>query len=284
VAGLQGLQGLQGLKALVGQTVYQIPEENILSRSGQPADPRHGQDQSGNPPYLTGPYPNDGTQGAYGPSGIEDDGFMSDWSLGKGSEDPDQSPMSHAAPFPSPGYGQVRDTEAEWRMQREGMNAHAADFGMADIVVENPNSLDYENATFNQRYAESQGTTVTEGMQIPGTILTGAGGGRDREVLGNGGNPHFSVAHIQSRDQIDGIPFNYQWMDASQRPFTVRQVGLKNTFDGPDSPYAAAGDETTGMMLSPDQAAVMSDATAYVAPPDPNVAPVSAGNSDTWAW
>lgn len=277
---MAGLAGLQGLSA---QTVYPVPEENILSRSGGPADPRHGEIQAGAPPYLTGPYPAQaGSQGAYGPSGLEDP-FMDSWALSEGTRDPDQSPDGHAGPFPAPGYGQVRDGAAEWGIQAEGMDAHAADFGTPAIVAANPQGLEFENATFDQRRFESEGTTVTAGMRVPGTILTGAGGGRDREVLGNGGNPHFSVAHVQRRDQVDGVPFNFQWMDASQRPFTVRQTGLKNSFDGPDSPYGAAGDETQNMMLGPDQAAVMTDATAYTAPAAPTVAP-AAPASDSWAW
>ena len=34
--------GLAGLQGLAAQTTYAVPEENILSRSGGPADPRHG--------------------------------------------------------------------------------------------------------------------------------------------------------------------------------------------------------------------------------------------------
>lgn len=273
------LTGLQGLQA---QTVYAVPEANILSRSGDVADPRHGENQAGAPPYLTAPYPTQaGEQGSYGPSGLEDP-FSGSWALSEGTNDPDQSPISHAAPFPSPGWGEVRHGDAEWEIQAQGMDAHAADFGTPVMVQQTPNGQDFTGATFRQTYAESEGTAPVSG-QAPGFMLSGAGGGRDRVVLGNGGNPHFSVAHIQRRDQEDGVPFNRQWLDSLQRPFIVRQVGLKNTFDGPDSPFGPSGDESSMMMQGPDQAAVMTDATAYVAPPDPNVAPAPSGDA-SWGW
>jgi hypothetical protein len=280
---------LAGLRPLASQTVYAIPEENILSRSGNIADPRHGENQSGNPPYLTGPYPNQaGTQGAYGPTGIEDP-YLDNWSLAPGNPaaDQDQSPHTHGGPFPSPGYGETRFGEgpaAQWTQQEANAAMHSADFGVGEMRQHNPHGTEYVNATFYQEYAESEGTTKTEGMRTPMTQLTGAGGGRDREVLGNGGNPIFKVGHIgQRRSQRDGVPYNDQWLDAAQRPFAVKTTGEKNTFDGTDSPYGAAGDETTGMMLSPDQAAVMSDATAYNPPADPSVATANADNT-AWAW
>jgi hypothetical protein len=277
------MAGLTGLKGLTNQTVYAVPEENILSRSGGPADPRHGQIQEGMPPYLTGPYPNTGGQGAYGPSGLEDP-FMDSWSLSVGVVDPDQSPITHGGPFPSPGSGEPRNAEDQWSVQAQGMSAHAADFGTAELMQYNPQGSEYVNAEFHRAYAESEGTTKTEGMRIPPTILSGEGGGRDREVLGNGGNPVFKVGHIgQKRYQDDPVPFNSQWLDSAQRPFTVKMNGLKNTYDGPDSPYADAGDETQNMMQGPDQAAVMTDATPYVAPADPSVAPAYSAN-DSWAW
>jgi hypothetical protein len=285
---MAGLAGLQGLSP-PNQTIYAVPEENILSRSGGPADPRHGEDQAGNPPYLTGPYPNQaGSQGAYGPTGLEDP-YLDSWALDAGSPlaNPDQSPHTHGGPFPSPGYGENKNSEgppAQWAQQAELAGMHAADFGVGEMIEFNPQGQEYYNANFIRRYAESQGTTKTEGMRIPMTIISGEGGGRDRENLGNGGNPVFDVAHTGIRRvQTDSVPYNEQWLDAAQRPFTVKKNGYKNTFDGPDSPYAAAGDESTNMMLSPNQAAVMTDATAYAPPADPNTAPASS-DSAPWAW
>jgi hypothetical protein len=290
MAGSQSRGSLTGLRPVEGFTTYPIAEENILSRSGGPADPRHGENQAGNPPYLTGPYPTAaGEQGAYGPSGLEDP-FLDSWALGAGSSasDPDQSPHSHAGPFPSPGYGENRNTggppeQVEQQMANAAM--HAADFGVAERVIEfNPQGTEYVNASFYRQYAESEGTTKTLGMRVPMTILSGEGGGRDIENLGNGGNPVFKVGHIgQRRVQDDGVPYNYQWIDALQRPFSVKRTGEKNTFDGQDSPYGAAGDETQNMMHSPDQAAVMTDATAYTPPADPSVAQAYTAN-DAWAW
>jgi hypothetical protein len=286
MSGSQTRNSLTGLRPLVSQTVYPVPEENILSRSGAPADPRHGMDQSGNPPYLTGPYPNQaGSQGAYGPSGLEDP-YLDNWSLNQGTVDPDQSPITHGGPFPAHGqsYGELRNSDAVWSDQADAMAMHAADFGTAELMQFNPQGTEYYNADFSRQYAESEGTTKTDGMRIPMTIISGEGGGRDRENLGNGGNPVFKVGHIgQRRSQHDGIPYNSQWLDAAQRPFIVRYNGQKNTYDGQDSPYGLAGDETTNMMLGPDQAAVMTDATAYNPPADPSVAPAYTAN-DAWAW
>lgn|ERR1039458_5051599 len=282
------MPGLQGLQGLYQQTTNPVDTSGILERSGgQGADPRHGGPFRVGPGYptQTGPYPSPGDkQGAYGPVDMQDP-YVGDWCLGKGSYDPDQSPIGHGGPFPAQGaaFGESRNGDAQWAAQQEGMDAHAASFGTAQIRQYNPNGLDFNNATFNAKYWESEGTTITDGIVVPRSILSGEGGGRDREVLGNGGNPHFSVAHMQHRQQIDGIPYNYQWMDSAQRPFTVRRVGVKNTFDGPDSPYGEAGDETQHMNLGTQQAAVMSDASAYVVPATPTVAP-SATPSSSWAW
>ena len=283
------MAGLQGLQGLYQQTTNAVDESGILERSGTSADPRHGGPYLTGPGYptQTGPYPSQGNQGEYGPVEMQDP-YTGSWSLTKGSYDPDQSPIGHGGPFPAhgDGYGEVRFGEGpqtQWRIQSEGMAAHAADFGTAEITQLNPQYSEYTGATFEETRWESPGTTISDGLVVPKFILSGEGGGRDIEVLGNGGNPIFKVGHMLRRTQKDGIPYNYQWMDSSQRPFTVRRVGVKNTFDGPDSPYGDAGDETQNMAQSANQAAVMSDATDYVAPAVPTVAPASA-SSTPWAW
>lgn len=281
------MAGLQGLQGLYQQTTNPVDESGILERSGISADRRHGGPYLTGPgsPTHTGPYPSVGNTGEYGPVDMQDP-YTGSWALSKGSYDPDQSPIGHGGPFPSQGapHGETRNGDAQWAVQREGMKAHAADFGTAEHRQFNPQGTEYYNANFEETRWESAGTTISDGLQVPKFILSGEGGGRDIEVLGNGGNPIFKVGHMLRRTQKDGVPYNYQWFDSAQRPFTVRRVGVKNTFDGPDSPYGDAGDETQNMAQGTNQAAVMSDATDYVAPSVPTVAPASSSSTTPWAW
>jgi hypothetical protein len=160
------------------------------------------------------------------------------------------------------------------------MADHANDFGMGTQRM-NTYGHEYQGAHFRQTYAESAGTTQQAGG-VPDQLKTT--GGRDRVQGWDRGNPVFQVGHILKRDQSDGVPYNTQWLGAAHRPMIVRQVGQKNTFDGPDSPYASAGDESVDMMQSHGSGvAVITDPTPYIPPADPTYGAIPVGPSDFYA-
>jgi hypothetical protein len=105
-----------------------------------------------------------------------------------------------------------------------------------------------------------------------------ADGALDDEVQG-GGSPNgygYGDAHVQNyRQQTDGVPFNFNWLDASERPFIPKgqqtNMYTGQTLDGPDSPYGTAGDQTDYHDAVYGPAMVEGAATPYAAPPDPTL-------------
>lgn len=285
------MPGLRGLAPL-NQVVQSPSEQGELERSGLPADRRHGGPLLTGPgyPHQTAPYPS-APQGSYGPSGMEDD--LGDWCLGGEVPRSDAPPGSrwtsekgnHGGPFPAWGsaYGQNRDGVTQAQLQTDAMADHANDFGMgtqrmnmyADDNMGNP------GAHYRQTYAESAGDTQNAGG-VPDQLKTTGGG--DRVQGWNRGNPVFQVGHILKRDQSDGVPFNNQWLGALHRPMIVRQNGQKNTFDGQDSPYASAGDESVDMMHTHGYGvSVITDPTPYTPPADPTYGATPVGPSNSYA-
>jgi hypothetical protein len=282
VAGLKGL-------APLGPYVQPASEQGELERSGLPADRRHGGPLLTGPgyPYQTGPYPSS-PQGSYGPSGIEGD--LGNWCVGADLPRADAPPGSrwtgekgnHGGPFPAWAgtYGQSRDGETSARLQVDSMADHSADFGMG-TQRQNVYGHDFQGAHFRQTYAESAGTTELD-PRVPDQIKVTDG--RDRVQGWKRGNAIFQTGHILRRDQADGVPYNTQWLGAVHRPMTIRRAGYKNTFDGPDSPYGTAGDESMDMMQTHgDGVSVQSDPTPYTPPADPTYGAVPAMASDAYA-
>lgn len=252
-----------------------VTSQAALESSGLPADRRHGQAPLTGPgyPHETGPYPGQ-PQGSYGPSGIEDD--LGSWALP--SELPradapvsarfDSEKGNHGGPFPAWGatYGETRNGAAQAQAQTDSMADHAADFGMGDQRM-NVYGHDFQGAHFRQTYAESAGITQQAGG-VPDQLKTTGGG--DRVQGWDKGNPVFQVGHILKRDQADGVPYNQQWLGAVHRPMVIRYNGDKNTFDGQDSPYGPAGNESVDMMQTPGSGvSVLTDPTPYTPPADP---------------
>lgn len=285
------MPGLQGLAPL-GQVVQPSSDQGELERSGLPADTRHGGPLLSGPGYPQGtaPYPSS-PQGAYGPSGIEGD--IGDWCLGAQIARSDAPPGSrwtgekgnHGGPFPAWAgtHGEQRDGVTAARLQVDSMADHGADFGMgtqrqntyADDNMGNP------GAHYRQTYAESAGTTE-QASNVPDQLKVTDG--RDRVQGWNRGNAIFQVGHILKRDQSDGVPYNSQWLGAAHRPMIVRRNGVKNTFDGPDSPYAQAGDESVDMMQTPGYGvSVQTDPTPYTPPADPSYGTVQVAPDNSYA-
>lgn len=285
---MAGLQGLQGLDKLV---VQPPSEQGELERSGTPADRRHGGPLLTGPGYptSTGPYPT-GPQGAYVDPNFGEP--ADDWCLGASMPRADAPPDSytggkgnHGGPFPAWGetYGQPRDGEMAAQLQVDSMGDHAADFGMGtqrQNIYADDNQGD-PGAHFRQTYHESAGDGGSElWARSPEQFRTTGGG--DRVSGWPKGNKVFDVGHILRRDQSDGIPYNHQWLNAAHRPMIVRRAGVKNVYDGPDSPYGWAGDETQDMFQGA-QGAVMTDPSPYTPPADPTYGTSPVQASDVYA-
>jgi hypothetical protein len=160
------------------------------------------------------------------------------------------------------------------------MGDHAADFGMGE-QRQNVYGHDWQGAHFRQTYAESAGTTNQAGG-VPDQLKVTDG--HDRQQGWNRGNPVFQVGHILKNDQVDGVPYNTQWLGTLHRPLIIRRNGGKNTFDGPDSPYGVYGDESVAMMQTAGSGvSVLSDPTPYTPPADPTYGAQPVGVSDSYA-
>lgn len=119
-----------------------------------------------------------------------------------------------------------------------------------------------------------------------------ADGALDDEAQGAGVPNEYGYgdAHIQNyRQQTDSVPFNFQWLDASERPFIPKgqatNMWMANTFDGADSPYGAAGDQTDYHDATFGPASVEGPATPYAAPADPTLSQgYPDSEEDVWAY
>jgi hypothetical protein len=100
----------------------------------------------------------------------------------------------------------------------------------------------------------------------------------------------YGHAHVQNyRQQVDGVPYNYQWLDAAERPFIPKGQATNmwgtQTLDGPDSPYGVMGDQTDYSAQTFAPAMVEGPATPYQPPADPTMGTAYADDGeDEWAY
>lgn len=220
---------------------------------------------------------------------------------------PAEGPSNHAGPYPRtwtqagalrPDQGtQVDD---QWTDQEARRITHEGGYG-ADLT--GWTAADEPEFSRRDVYYQTQGATL---LQAPGDQLRfapqgGAAMGRgahqtgigDDTAQGGGASNAYGYgdAHVQNyRQQTDGVPYNYNWLDASERPFIPKgqqtNMYMAQTFDGPDSPYGAAGDQTDYSAATFGPAMVESPASPYAAPPDPPLsqAPSPSADDDVFAW
>jgi hypothetical protein len=222
---------------------------------------------------------------------------------------PAEGYSSHAAPYPRtwlqagrtrPEPGTLLDDQ--WTEQEARRITHEGGYGAGRTGWTAPDEPEVHRRDV---YYTSQGSTL---LEAPGTQLryapgagsgpqgskgAGLAGGSGFDHAQGGGKPNdygYGDAHVQNyRQQTDGVPFNYNWLDASERPFIPKgqqtNMYTGQTLDGPDSPYGVAGDQTDYHDATTGPAMVEGPATAYAAPPDPTL---SQGYPDTgedvWAW
>lgn len=228
----------------------------------------------------------------------------------EGGTAPGEGYSTHAGPYPRTWLqaGRTRpetgtEIDDQWTEQEARRITHEGGYGAQVTGYTSP--MDPMDVHRRDVYYQSQGHPL---RFDPGTLRrvpmadsgpNSAKGNRDMadgalddEAMGAGvpNDYGYGDAHIQNyRQQTDGVPFNYQWLDASERPFVPKgqatNMWTGQTLDGPDSPYGAAGDQTDYHDATFGPAMVEGPATAYAAPPDPTVvqpAP-SSPEEDVWS-
>ena len=221
---------------------------------------------------------------------------------------PAEGPSNHAAPWPRtwtssgrlrpvPGTGE----DDQWTEQEARRLTRLGGYG-ADV----PMNLAASPVEFTRRdvYYQSSGQSL---LSAPGDQLRYAPGAGSGPAMGNtarqygsqmdteqgGGELNdygYGQAHVQNyRQQTDGVPYNYQWLDAAERPFIPKGQATNTwgaqTLNGPDSPYGEMGDQTDYSEQTFMPAMVEGAATPYQAPPDPVMATAYADDGeDEWAY
>jgi hypothetical protein len=251
VAGLSGLTGLKATTGLYGPVDDQIHGSTVRDPAnwGGPVDPRHHipGDSSREPDYAGTPYPPPAPQIiAVQPGLSRTPGHLRD-----------QTPRSHAAPYP-------RGIQTDPVLAADASAIlHGADLGGTTYL--NDAAIPYPVQVEN-RYdlSPNQSGLAAAPDQLRGLSTdTDQGFGHD-----NAGT--FGYGHQQQRIYHDPIPFDTTTLYAGDRPFYGKHPVWQNRLDGDGSPYAQAGDISTGMNLGPTPVGYP---TAYQQPPDPTVAP-----------
>ena len=222
---------------------------------------------------------------------------------------PAEGPSNHAAPWPRTWLqaGRLRPDPAtgiddQWTEQEARRITRVGGYG-----ADKPMNDAAAPVEFSRRdvYYETNGETLLEAPDNQLRYAPGAGSGpamgntarqygsQQDTVQGGGGTNDYGYgqAHVQNyRQQTDGVPYNYQWLDAAERPFIPKGQATNmwgaQTLDGPDSPYGEMGDQTDYSAQTFAPAMVEGPATPYQAPPDPtmNTAGYADDGEDVWAW
>lgn len=214
---------------------------------------------------------------------------------------------THAGPYPRTwtSAGRLRpepgtQLDDQWTEQEARRITHEGGYGAEVTGYTGPDEPEVHRRDV---YYQTQGGSL---LEAPGPQLRyapGAGSGPNQGPKDNGGSGYDEVqgggvpnaygygdAHVQNyRQQTDGVPFNYQWLDASERPFIPKgqqtNMYTGQTLDGPDSPYGAAGDQTDYHDAIWAPAMVEGPATPYAAPPDPTLSQgYGDSGEDVWAY
>jgi hypothetical protein len=208
---------------------------------------------------------------------------------------PGGPPANHAGPYPRTWLqaGRTRpepgtQVDDQWTEQEARRVTHEGGYGAG---LTGYTAADEPQFGRRDVYYQTQGQTLLAdpGQQLryapgAGSGPSSAKGNRDAsssqsDQAQGGGQPNawgYGDAHVQNyRQQTDGVPFNFNWLDASERPFIPKgqqtNMYTGQTLDGPDSPYGAAGDQTDYHDATFGPAMVEGPATPYAAPPDPTL-------------
>lgn len=222
---------------------------------------------------------------------------------------PAEGPSNHAAPYPRTwlGAGRLRPVpgtgeDDQWTEQEARRVSRLGGYGADKPMVKAAAPVEFGRRDV---YYETQGETLLEAPDNQLRYAPGAGSGpamgntarqygsQQDTVQGGGGTNDYGYghAHVQNyRQQTDGVPYNYQWLEASERAFIPKGQATNTwgaqTLDGADSPYGLMGDQTDYSEQTFMPAMVEGAATAYQPPADPtmNTAGYADDGEDEFAW
>lgn len=277
--GLTGLSGLQPPEAVIA-----VPEASAAEVQGGSADPRHALGSLGDvyPWQLTG------VPGAYhAPYGTANEllaGPPDAMGAGSPLQDPraDLTPATHAAPYPTLGLRDSVPSDADHGaadlVQLAGI--HRSDTGASQEVTYN---IDEPRGNWAAIQYDTAGQTLlASGMprQLMGSIM---GRGSTDRVQGMATQNSYGLdgLHEFSRYSQAGVPGNYMWLRPGGRPLVIEAHGNTNTFDGQDSPFAGSGLQKQTRTVR--GAALMNQASEYIAPPEPVLAAPLPDDSPVWS-
>ena len=203
----------------------------------------------------------------------------SDASLDAGllSQDPtaDQTPITHAAPFPSEGpvdkNAEQLDVEGRrigsTRQLLDSLRVHASNTGASLKRLLMPQMLAKQDQWTGFFNPESGNDIVPP---IPGSVSYNAGGFGANDHISNAyhkSNEYgFNTAHRHRRFATGPIPGNFMWMKPGGRPMVRSFTGQHNF---PTSGYFAGDDP--GSSYSYQGAVLVNTPPEYVAPPQVNL-------------
>lgn len=280
------LQGLQGVAPR--QATVPVPEGTAAATHGGSADPRHA-NTTINDIYPWQGVPAPGAQFFHAPYGVDEAivGYLMD-SLPAGS--PSQDPRAdltrvkdHAAPWPTTG---PRDS-----VHRDPHHAAADLIQLADIHASNTGAA--REVTYNlpepqgryQRfgYVNAGPTNLAHGLprQLMGSMM-GIGSTDRVHGMATQNGYGFDSAHVDERYRRLRVPGAHFMLRPGGRPMVSEAHGNTNSRDGQNSPFTGNRDLQRGT-YSVQGAALQVQASEYVAPPEPILAPVLDATQAVWS-
>jgi hypothetical protein len=195
------------------------------------------------------------------------------WGMPGSGWNPDQTPRTHAAPFP--GWAGSQDDPELLTVHENSVAIHSVDFGALEPRITSPNGLAQPH--IDQWRANEPGENVLE--PVSGQLQY-MGGRDDAQGYSLRNRYGFDAGH---RDRITlSNPVVNSYLDPSERPFVVPQVtGSFRPTDAVQGPNPTADFRDAGNLNS-------TEPTSYVPPSDPvgqlAAAPGGAGPVGAAGW
>lgn len=274
------------LPGIYGDKPPQVTDQGVLeAHSIGGIDPDHGEfgDTSGQTwpsAYGTG---YEGTQ--YGPD-VENGDYPEFY---EGGHKMDATPTSHEAPYPrgiiQPDLetpGSYADSATRLSAQRRAL--HGPSLGAARFFNRfAPGGRESPVDITVDRYDAPNANLLAS--NVPGQLRQGNNGvGRDTTQAYGALNdtPEFQAGHSIRVVQHDTLHWDRSLDYAPPQPFWGRHEIAQTRFDGPDSPYYAMGDTTTGQQVVWEGR--IGTPTAYSQPSEPAVNQATSSSEDVWPY
>jgi len=279
---------MDGLTALVGLTGYTVdnPEADPEERSGNPADPRHGDVGEKATPYSWQSLQTPGAL-ANSPGPAEDD-LIESWdvffSLPAGSMDElvadDTAPWTHSGPWPADpiGDGSVGPDNAVRQLETNAA-LRSIKVGPAQRAMFRPWANPQQDAWQEIWQVDPNSDDIPVATdQMKASLAPGGRGSTDRrQSFAKQNGFGFDSRHIHRRFATGHIPGNFPWMRPGSRPLVKSTPGPAKPQIGSNSQFAG---QDIGAAFETDGAILTGSANAYGGPPIPYVAPSLTGNED----